>query len=133
MNPRESSEDGRPTTQATLQISAVASQSRFPSIASGARYCRVWISSVKCLVDGVALPRSAILIDTGGGSGAGGLSDSAIGIGAVRIDTNPGRNEDIAGVVTGVGGGGGGDIAGVGVRDGEVAREVGGRFHVLVG
>jgi len=84
------------------------------------------------LVDGVALPRSAILIDTGGGAAAGGFSDSAIGIGAVRIDTNPGRNEDIAGVVTGVGGGTGGDIAGVGVRDGEVAREAEG-FCMLGG
>jgi hypothetical protein len=78
------------------------------------------MSSVKCLLDGVALPRSAILIDIGGGSGTGGLSESAIGIGAVQIGTNPGRSED-TGSMTGVGGGtGGGDIAGVGVRDDDI-------------
>jgi hypothetical protein len=74
------------------------------------------------------------LIDIGEGSGTGGLSKSAIGIGAVRMGTNPGRKEDIAGAVTGVGGGGGGDVAGVGVRDvGEVAIAGGGGICVLVG
>jgi hypothetical protein len=58
------------------------------------------------------------LIDIGGESGSGDLSESLIGIGAVRMGTNPGRNEDIDEDVTGVGGGaGGGDIAGASVRD----------------
>ena len=93
------------------------------------------MSSVKCLVHGVAFPRSAILIDMGGGS-TGGRSDSATGIGVVRIGTNPGRSEETDDSVTGVGGGAGGgdDIKDVGVRDvGEVTIAVCGGRCVLVG
>ena len=56
-------------------------QSVRPRIASGERYCRVWISSVKCRFDGVALPRSAILIVSGCHmcGGDGGRSGSDVG------------------------------------------------------
>ena len=60
------------TIHPTLQTSTLLSQFRYPIITSGARYCRVWISGVKCLLAGVALPRSAILIRIRGGVGRGG-------------------------------------------------------------
>lgn len=64
------------------------------------------------------MPRSAILIIIGGCSGAGGLSESAIGIGTVLVDTSPGQKEDSDVGVTGVGGGAaGGDVTDVGVKD----------------
>jgi hypothetical protein len=81
------------------------------------------------------LPRSAILIDIGGESGSGEFSESLMGIGAVRMGSNPGRNEDIDGDVTGVEGGAGGvDIVGAGVRglDDDAILVLGG-FHMLEG
>lgn len=62
------------TIHPTLQTSTLLSQFRYPIMTSGARYCLVWISGVKCLLAGVALPRSAILIRIRGGVGRGGSS-----------------------------------------------------------
>mmetsp|Transcript_22656 Transcript_22656/g.89635 ORF Transcript_22656/g.89635 Transcript_22656/m.89635 type:complete len:215 (-) Transcript_22656:889-1533(-) len=46
------------TMQAMLQMSADVLY-LWPMMTSGARYCRVWMSSVKCLCTQQALPRSA--------------------------------------------------------------------------
>ena len=48
------------TMQARLQMSAVVSYSA-PRITSGERYCRVWMSLLKCSLIQHELPRSAIL------------------------------------------------------------------------
>lgn len=101
------------TKQATLQMSARAPQSLRPMMASGDRYWRVWISSVKCFFEGVALPRSAILMEISGTAQGRSFGSARAGVWIWGRGASAGGSD--AGLC------GGGELAAVGVS--EVAEE----------